>query len=186
MNRAKLEVSKIEDYENPAFDTWQGETKTLVGVDSESCRVILDKSVSFYKPDWLIDAPESSKKFLSIYSSRRGDVEPPRFPEGAVICAERLSDDKIKIKFRSAESSRYILFYKVNISSNSEDMEYRILGNWCDTKNGVIEGSSHKDAKVFEYVIPCAGADKISVEIVAVDEYGNKSDRLTVNLNNKN
>ena len=91
-------------------------------------------------------------------------------------------DNGIKISFSAAYSEAKVLFYKIKITDIKEgaEKEFRVLGNWVDINKGVVVGSTHKDAKAFEYELPPVVSDNEScvISVSAVDEYGNESKPL--------
>ena len=77
------------------------------------------------------------------------------------------------------------MYYKIIIKAeNKADKEFRALGNWVDIKKGVTEGNSHKDAASFEYELPpvTENDDNYEIQIIAVDEYGNKSEPVNAKI----
>lgn len=182
-NRAKCEVLTSETKDNPAVGTWPGEPEKFSWLELKSCSVGNNEQPSFTEPAWIIDAPDDNKEFLTKYSKQRGRIKPPSFPKTAEIQAEKSAQGSCKVTFSAAESSAYILFYRITISNSEtgENKEFRVLGNWVDIKKGAVGGNTHKDAKAFEYVLPPVISDNecCTLSVSAVDEYGNESEPLT-------
>lgn len=185
-NRAKCEVLKSKTIDNPAVGTWPGEPDKFSWLELRSCAVIKNEQPSFYKPDWIIDTPDDKGKFLEKYSKIRGDIEPPKFLEDATMVLKESKDNGIKISFPAAYSEAKVLFYKIKITDIKEgtEKEFRVLGNWVDINKGVVVGSTHKDAKAFEYELPPVVSDNEScvISVSAMDEYGNESKPLIAKL----
>ena len=85
----------------------------------------------------------------------------------------------MSFSFPAAESpdGAFIHHYLVTVKNADFEkvVQYKIIGNYVDVKDGVINGTSHLDATLFGYSMTGLPAIKgCTVEVTAVDEYGNK------------
>lgn len=184
-NRARIAVKNVGEKANPAVGTWPGEPDSFTYLKIRDCEVTKYEEPSFFMPDWILKMPDKDGNFLKDYSKLRGNVRIPYFSADAHIIAEKCENGSIKVKFPAANSERYILYYKIIIKAeNKADKEFRALGNWVDIKKGVTEGNSHKDAASFEYELPpvTENDDNYEIQIIAVDEYGNKSEPVNAKI----
>lgn len=181
-----MEYFPIETVKNPAYGFYEGEPETFDTVLLKSCRIVKEAPVTFCGEDWLLNAPDKEKNHLKKYSPARGNVPCPQFKKPDEISAKLTRKNNLHIKFPAAVSERIILHYTVRINKSSGEKydEYKILGNWCDIKNGVAEGTSHKDAAYFEYDVPVPDFE-FTAELTAVDEYGNYSEKIKLFSNTK-
>lgn len=181
-NRAKVYVKNFWEKDNPAVGIWRGEPDRFAYLELKGCELFEKEKPSFYMPEWVLSAPDENKEFLKAYSAERGNVKVPYFPCELCAVEEKCANNSIRIEFPAAISERYILYYKVIINIEGVNKEFRVLGNWVDIRKGTLEGTSHKDARRFEYILPPVvnDTDNFKIKIVAVDEYGNESEPISV------
>lgn len=179
---AKVEKLASGQVPNPLYGR-QGESETISVASIKSCTLTGNKDIKIHGEDWIIPAPDAEKSHLGYYSEKRGDVTPPTFPENAKLDAYKSSGSTVTFSFPAATAGEnaFILFYAVNVydSGGSTVTSTRIIGNYVDSKNGVLEGTSHLDATLFLYEMGGIPSGRgYTLEIYAVDEYGNMGGSL--------
>jgi len=185
---AKTEGVNCKKAENPAFGKYANQSPEIFTAELKSCSLVSEEEPSVCGDDWVIDAPDKEKRHLEKYSMLRGKVKPPVFPEKAEFILKNTETNKLSIQFPAAISERNILYYVITIYDNSGEKyaEFKVLGNWCETRKGVVIGKNHKDAELFEYEMPLVTLGEYIIELVAVDEYGNQSKSIRIkNRENK-
>ena len=196
-NRAKVFTKNIWEKENPAVGTWPGEPDRFTYLELQGCEVTDSEKPSFFLPEWILDTPDETGAFLKPYSEARGKGKASYFPVklyptennaknasamNAMSAISAGENSRIKIQFPAAVCERYVLYYKIIVTTGNADKEFRVLGNWVDIRKGVLKGNTHKDAAYFEYELPpvVKNGDPYKIQVIAVDEYGNESEPIMV------
>lgn len=175
---AKTEKLSSGQVPNPLYGRKdEGETISVASI--KSCTLTDDKTVVIHGEDWILPAPDSEKNHLKYHVDLKGKIAKPQFPKGAKVDAYKSAGGTMSFSFPAAESpdGAFIHHYLVTVKNADFEkvVQYKIIGNYVDVKDGVINGTSHLDATLFAYSITGLPAIKgCTVEITAVDEYGNK------------
>lgn len=175
---AKTEKLSSGQVPNPLYGR-DGESETISVAKIKSCTLTDDKTVVIHGEDWILPAPDSSKNHLKYFVDLKGKISKPTFPQGAKVDAYKSGGGTISFSFPAAESKdgAFIHHYAVTIKNGDYEKvgEYKIVGNYVDITDGVIDGTSHLDATLFGYSITGLPSIKgCTVEVTAVDEYGNR------------
>ena len=174
---AKVEKLSSGQVPNPLYG--KNDTQETISVASiKSCTLTGNKDIKIHGEDWIIPAPDTAKKHLTYYSEKRGKVTAPTFKEGAKVDAYRSAGSTMTFSFPAATSPEgvFILFYAVTVydGNGTAVASTKIIGNYCDSTKGVVDGTSHLDATLFSYEMSGIPSGRnYSVGIYAVDEYGN-------------
>lgn len=180
---AEVDVDTRKVY-NPAYGKYNDEPESISCGRVTGCCSISDEKPEVFGQDWILEHPREDDEHLKKYSDDRGKAKPPEFTNKECIKAERNADGILNINIPAAKSEKLIIHYVIGIYNDEGDLydEYRILGNWCNVKNGVKAGKSHTDARVFEYELNDLNRVARTIGVTAVDEFGNRSEEIMIDV----